>query len=241
MNKWVVNVSQRNLSNNEIDLLRKGLNFVGTPRRVPKKEILSLASVEQGIKNLTDEANDIPAGVFSILKHAKPLSAQNLTRGEKKAIENLRSEDTIIITKAVKGNAIVIMDKAKYTEQVNEMLMETKQFIHASPIREGILPKVRTETDLENILKELQRSGNITDREYWQLRAFDSSPATFYGLPKVHKVSLICNQDHYTLSESSVDVIPLRPINSNIGSPTYPLSKYLAKLLKTFAQKTNFH
>ena len=89
INKWVVNVSQRNLSNNEIDLLRKGLNFVGTPRRLPKKEIL--ASVEQGIKDLTDEAkNDIRAGVFSILKHAKPLSAQNLTRGEKKAIKDLR-------------------------------------------------------------------------------------------------------------------------------------------------------
>ncbi|CAB4015555.1 Hypothetical predicted protein, partial [Paramuricea clavata] len=130
------------------------------------------------------------------------------------------------------------MDKAKYTEQVNEMLGDQTVYTRITDKRRN--PTKRTETDLENILKELRRSGNITDREYWQLRAFDSSPATFYGLPKVHKVSLICNQDHYTLGESSVDVIPLRPINSNIGSPTYSLSKYLAKLLKTFCAKNEF-
>ena len=45
--KWVVNVSQRKLNDNEISLLRKGLNFVKTPKSIPKKEIL--ASVEQGI------------------------------------------------------------------------------------------------------------------------------------------------------------------------------------------------
>jgi hypothetical protein len=37
-----------------------------------------------------------------------------------------------------------------------------------------------------------------------------------------------------------VDIIPLHPINSNIGSPTYPLSKYLAKLLKTFCNGNEF-
>ena len=147
MNKWVIN-----LSNNEIDLLRKGLNFVGTPRRVPKKEIL--ASVEQVSRiSQTKQKNDIRAGVFSILKHAKPLSAQNLNRGEKKAIKDLRSEDTIIITKADKGNAMVIMDKAKYTEQVNEMLGDQTVYTRITDKRRN--PTKRTETDLENILKEL--------------------------------------------------------------------------------------
>jgi hypothetical protein len=140
------------LSNYEIDLLRKGLNFVGTPRRVPKKEIL--ASVEQVSRiSQTKQKNDIRAGVFSILKHAKPLSAQNLNRGEKKAIKDLRSEDTIIITKADKGNAMVIMDKAKYTEQVNEMLGDQTVYTRITDKRRN--PTKRTETDLENILKEL--------------------------------------------------------------------------------------
>jgi mannitol-specific phosphotransferase system IIBC component len=47
---------------------------------------------------------------------------RNLTRGEKKAIKDLKSDDTIIVTKADKGNAVVVMDKAKYIQQVNNML-----------------------------------------------------------------------------------------------------------------------
>ena len=78
-----------------------------------------------------------------------------------------------------------------------------------------------------NVCKWLQ-----TEPEYWRLRPFDSCPAMFYGLPKVHKVPLVCNDDHFTLDERLSGDIPLRPINSNVDSPTYQLSKYLANLLK---------
>ena len=55
-------------------------------------------------------------------------------------------------------------------------------------------------------------------------------PDAFYGFPKVHKVQLTAKDDHYTLASPSTP-IPLRPINSSIGSPTYYVSKYLADLL----------
>ena len=93
-------------------------------------------------------------------------------------------------------------------------------------------PTTKTELELEKILKDLKRSGNLTEKEYWQVKPFDSSPATFYGLPKVHKISLVCNDDHFTLDNETDDRVPLRSINSNVDSPTYQLSKYLAKLLK---------
>ena len=44
------------------------------------------------------------------------------------------------------------------------------------------------------------------------------------------KVQLTVKDDHYTLVSPSTP-IPLRPINSSIGSPTYHVSKYLANLL----------
>jgi hypothetical protein len=50
--KWVINISRRKLNDDEISLLRKGLNYVSTPKSIPKKEIL--ASVEQGIKNFAE-------------------------------------------------------------------------------------------------------------------------------------------------------------------------------------------
>ena len=72
----------------------------------------------------------------------------------------------------------------------------------------------------------------MTESEYWRLRPFDSSSVSFYGLPKIHKVPLTVNQDHFTLREGEPTTVPLRPINSCVGSPTYQLSKYLASLIK---------
>ena len=48
-----------------------------------------------------------------------------------------------------------------------------------------------------------------------------SLKASFYGLPKLHKPN-----------------IPLRPIVSSIGSPTYNLSKELARILSPLRGKT---
>ena len=94
--------------------------------------------------------------------------------------------------------------------------------------------------DIEKILKDLKRSENLTEKEYWQLKPFDSSPATFYGPPKVHKVPLVYKGDHFTLNRDIDHEIQLRPINSNIGSPTYQLSKYLAKILKYLCLNNDF-
>ena len=84
---------------------------------------------------------------------------------------------------------------------------------------------------MQNTLWKLRKSENLTESEYWRLRPFDSSSAS-YGLPKIHKVPLIVNQDHFTLWEGELATVPLRPINSCVGSPTYQLSKYLASLIK---------
>ena len=47
-----------------------------------------------------------------------------------------------------------------------------------------------------------------------KLHCSNSTPASFYGLPKIHKPER-----------------PLRPITSSIGSPTYAVSKHLVSIL----------
>jgi hypothetical protein len=118
------------------------------------------------------------------------------------------------------------------------MLEDTMVYKHITDKRRN--PTTKTELELEKMLKKLKRSENLTEKEYWQLKPFYSSPATFYGLPKVHKVPLVCNGDHFTLDKDIDHQIPLRPINSNIGSPTYQLSKYLAKLRKLLCLNNDF-
>ena len=76
----------------------------------------------------------------------------------------------------------------------------------------------------------IKKSGNLTEKEYFKIKPSDPVAAAFYRLPKVHKVQLTVKDHHYTLASPSTP-IPLRPINSSIGSPTYHVSKYLANLL----------
>ena len=58
---------------------------------------------------------------------------------------------------------------------------------------------------------------------YKRLNPSGSRPR-LYGLPKIHK-----------------EGVPLRPIVSNIGAPTYQLSKYLAGILGLFTGNTKHH
>ena len=68
---------------------------------------------------------------------------------------------------------------------------------------------------MNGILLKKKREGMIGEKLYRHLHSSDGLPPRFYGLPKIHK-----------------NGNPLRPIVSFISSPTYNLSKYVAKILK---------
>ena len=78
----------------------------------------------------------------------------------------------------------------------------------------------------------LKKSGNLTESECFKIKPSDPVPPAFYGLPKIHKVQLVAKDGHYTLATPSTP-IPLRPINSCIGSPTYHVSRYMADLFSS--------
>ena len=225
--RWVINTSKRTLNHNEINLLRRGMNFALTPKSIPTKEII--ASVEQGINNLsTIEKNDIRERVSSVVKNAKRPTKRNLSRQEEKALKDLRSDKEIIITRADKENAVVVLNRTEYHCQLTEMLEDKNTYKRITDKRRN--PTSKTETDLQQILLKLKASGSLSENEYFKLRPFDSYPAAFYCLPKIHKVPMIEQDDHFTIAADTK--IPFRPISSSIGSPTYEVSKYLAHILK---------
>ena len=71
------------------------------------------------------------------------------------------------------------------------------------------------------MLRELHKKKEITKPIYDRLR---SLPPRLYGLPKIHKQS-----------------VPLRPIVSCIGFPSYKLFKYIASIISPLAGKTSSH
>ena len=225
------------MQSNETSLLRKGLNFAITPRTVRTKEILT--SVEAAIYNLPREKQDATrAEIYGVLKQAKPPKQQNLTREERRALKDLKSDENIVIIRADKGNCTVVMNKTDYHNQVQEMLQDQNVYMPVTDKRRN--PTSKTELELQRKFSDLKKLGNLSETEYWKLRPSDSTPASFYGLPKIHKVELKQMDNHFTLPENTETRIPLRPINSCIGTPTYELSKYLASLLKHLVNETEY-
>ena len=85
-------------------------------------------------------------------------------------------------------------------------------------------PTATQENRLSRKLKGLEKNGEITSGLYNRLRPTGSQPPRIYGLPKIHKPD-----------------VPLRPIVSCIGSPTYQLSKHITSLISPLAGHTSSH
>ena len=61
---------------------------------------------------------------------------------------------------------------------------------------------------------------------YAKLYPTGSSPGKFHGTAKVHKLAI----------NDAVEQLPLRPIVSNLNTATYPLARYLAKILSPLSR-----
>lgn len=143
---------------------------------------------------------------FLLSAIVKGLKNVNLPHRLNVALGRLKRNTDIVVTKADKGNTIVILDKVDYVGKVNDLLSDenTYTILRSNP------------------LKTWQRTYNGRLRELLVgypdlIQKFMSYLPTLphlYGLPKVHKPGY-----------------PLRPIISSCGSVTYNLSKWLASLL----------
>ena len=114
--------------------------------------------------------------------------------------------------KVDKGQGVVIMNKSKYLEKYLTLL-NSEQLVRLNED-----PTKTNERKVQRMLRKIKP--NLTDQEYKRLYPSGSAPGKFYGTAKLHKISI--NDD--------VDKLLIRPIISNIGTPTYQLAKILSPL-----------
>ena len=124
---WVVNLSNKNLSEDERKVLLLGLNFLVSQSCIPKTELL--ANIEKGIKTLPDNTTFIIRSKVVDVLNKKHKSIPNLSIKEKKGLKNLRDDTNIVITKADKGNCTVIIDKDKYEEKIFKLLNDKNTYV----------------------------------------------------------------------------------------------------------------
>ena len=209
LSKWIVNLSDHQLTPTQRQVLERGLNFAPAPKRIPTFDII--ASVEPALRTHpnTEGAERARAAVSNILRVVGKVRPPpiNISKEESQALTELRMNDGIIISQADKGNVTVVMNSAAYEEKALAILDKPPfRRLKKNPASEN-------ERKINDRLKSLKQKASISQPLYNYLHATSAPPARFYGLPKVHKPD-----------------VPLRPIVSSIGTATYATSRYLSQL-----------
>ena len=126
------------------------------------------------------------------------------------------------------------MDRTFYKEKIEELLADTDTYV--------VLPQGnQDQTIMNKITKLVKRFENETTKpEKQYITNFSWKTSNFYGLPKIHKSSLISN----SIKEQNCEYITLpapadlkmRPIVAGPVSPTHRLSNYIDLILKPLCQ-----
>ncbi|XP_076047286.1 uncharacterized protein LOC143028808 [Oratosquilla oratoria] len=206
--RWVTNLSSRQLSDAENNVLARGLNF-NVQGKVNHAEFLAAAELGVNLMEGTSEDKQaVRTKIVGALKSKQ--TSRSLTTEETKALAELRRDRSIVVLTSDKGRSTVVLDKEDYDQKALALLQDTQTYTIVPQD-----PTKKLQAKVERELKELRENRIINDVEWKKMRPGDSTIPKFYGLPKVHKEN-----------------IPLRPIVAFRNSPTYHLASYLAKLLR---------
>ena len=135
-----------------------------------------------------------------------------------RTIDTLRQNNSIVVLKQDKGIRVVILGKNIYVEKCLSIL-DTNQFMKLDKN-----PTSSYESKIQRILRKI-KSKFSTD-EYKKLYPTGSNAGRFYGTAKLHKID----------RNDKVNKLPLHSIVSNIGTASYQLAKYFAKLLSPLSK-----
>ena len=255
----VINLSDKTLTNVQIDILKKGLKFTPTPRTTNYGEIKDDISEYCRRLRLAEKFLDYDEDDESLVRNKsnyRPPKGRNKTLDEYceyisnypihlqkkncksnfsklqwKELENLRANTELIIKEADKGSAVVIMDTEYYKQLILNMLQDNNYYEIVQRYNQN-----RIMNNLKVILHLYKKC--LTDKELDYLTNFQAKTSNFYGLPKIHKSKMInvkCEQ----LSSSYVQInrptdLKLRPIVAGPICETSHLSNFLDILLKPF-------
>ncbi|KAI8484597.1 hypothetical protein Bbelb_377040 [Branchiostoma belcheri] len=189
------------------------------PNKIPSIDIVT--ETESAIRRARlpqRQAEALRTKVATTLKVSRP-PASNITREERTALKDLATNQDILILPADKGRCTVVLDREQYDRKVQDLLGDKDTYM---PLKKD--PTNKFKGKISSALKKLQTEGVLDRPTYLKLNPTTEQPPAFYGLPKIHKQS-----------------VPLRPIVSSIGSVTYELAGFLAKILGPLVGKSQHH
>ena len=214
--KWVINISNTPLTAEQEKLLAHGPNYAIVPRELPIAQYV--AAIENACTKLEEgKAEEFRVQVKSAIQKIKP-PRSNLTRGERRAITELKKDKSRMVLTADKGVVLVVLNTEDYLKKAEDLLNQNTYRALTSD------PTMRLKNKMINLLKTIKSKGGLSEDRYRRLYPTGAGSPKFYGLPKIHKPGM-----------------PLRPIVSSIGGVTYHTSKEVARILKPLVGKSERH
>ena len=140
---------------------------------------------------------------------------KNLTNDEYKILDSLKNDENIIIKKADKGAATILMDKTDYIKEGERQLSDTSFYIET--------PSDYTQSHIDyitNVVMKIHQRGEIPLSIMKNLIPSGARCANWYFLPKIHKAK-----------------ITGRPIVSGNNSPTEKISSFIDEHIKGLVPK----
>ena len=118
--KWVINISNQPLTPKQEKLLAHGPNYAVVPRDPPVTQYVAV--VEQACSKLEEgKAEEFRVQVKeAIQRNKKP--RPNLTRGEWKALAELKKDQSRMILTTDKGVALVVLNTEDYIKKAEDLL-----------------------------------------------------------------------------------------------------------------------
>ena len=148
--------------------------------------------------------------------------ADNLTKQERIALSEIENRNDIIVTKADKGGAVVIMDIQKYKNECYKQLNDTKFYkkLEYDPTNDhrNLINSTIQELQSRNLISEAV-ANNLLNKE-------ETRTPRFYALPKTHKV-----EDPNPDSD-----VPGRPVISSVDSHSSKISDFVDHNLQPYVK-----
>lgn len=245
ISETVINISSKELSDNQKSLLKKGLSFIPQSnlnvfglkvdlfkcfRQIKLRHFFSKVETRPNLAPFRPKSTFCPTSLNASintfcrivendimqLTEKRQVTSPNLSKEERTALTELMNDKSIVIKPADKGGGICIQDADKYREEILSQLSDTRFY---KKLHHD--PTITFQKKLSSYLQEANIKNWLSDSDCDFLYCKFPICPVFYTLPKIHK---------------SLTNPPGRPIVAQTYSLWSPLSIFVDYYIKPFVQ-----
>ncbi len=216
----VHNMTDITFNNQEQELLDKGLKFNIAPSNNSTQTTRQLLDIENAIRRTDEQHQDDIRTLIAIdIRKNKTNINQNIHEAERHTVKNINTkllDNNALITKADKGNTLVIMKTDDYNSKINDYIENNNIIeLHEDPTNKyhkTINKKINNCSELFNPIQKRR------------LKPIKPTAPKIRALPKIHKPEMT-----------------IRPIIDFTTAPSYKVAKEVNYFLNKNIQIQNDH